>query len=86
MKRTQLYIDDHLFEALSHLGKEKKTSVSDLVRKALEKVYGNKKSKSSFQKALKSSAGICKNKEFKNTDAYIRSVRKDSRSQRLGLK
>ncbi len=86
MKRTQLYIDEGLFEMLATLSRKQKTTISDLVRKAIEKVYGKSKKKNDFQKALKASFGIWKNrKDLPPTDEYIRQLRKDTRSERLGL-
>lgn len=86
MKRTQLYIDEGLFQTLTTLSRQKKTTVSDLVRKALEKVYGKSKKKDDFQKALKASFGIWKNrKDLPPTDEYIREVRRDTRAQRFGF-
>lgn len=86
MKRTQLYIDEGLFEMLANLSRKQKTTISDLVRKAIEKVYGKSKKKDDFQKALKASFGIWKNrKDLPPTDEYIRHLRKDTRAERLGF-
>ena len=80
MKRTQLYIDEGLFQKLIVLSREKKTTVSDLVRKALEKIYGRRKKSEDFLKALTTSAGIWKDREdLPATDEYIRSLRKSTR-------
>jgi Arc/MetJ-type ribon-helix-helix transcriptional regulator len=87
MKRTQLYIDETLFHRLSLLSREKKTTISDLVRKALEQVYGKKQSPEARLKALQAIRGIWKSrKNLESTQTYVRSLRRDSRSKRLGLK
>lgn len=87
MKRTQLYIDEGLFHRLSALSRERRTTVSDLVRRAIEEVYGRKKNdKDQFLKALKASAGIWKNRsDLPSTEEYVRSMRKSSRWKRFGL-
>ncbi len=86
MKRTQLYIDDAIFHNLALLSREKKTTISDLVRKAIEKVYGRRKSNKAFLEALKASAGLWKDrKDLPPTEEYIRSLRKDTRMKRFGL-
>lgn len=86
MHRTQLYFEESLFSRLISMSREKGTTVSDLVRKAVEKVYGKSKKKDGFQKALMASAGLWKNrKDLPPTDEYVRSLRKDTRMKRFGL-
>lgn len=87
MKRTQLYIDEELFQWLLHISREKKTTVSDLVRNALNRVYGQKRKKTDKLKALNEAFGIWKNrKDISSTEEYIRTLRKNTRFQRFGLK
>lgn len=86
MKRTQLYIDDSQFQLLSHISRERKTTISDLVRKALKKVYGQDKGVKEKLKALDAAFGIWKNRtDLPPTDEYIRALRKDTRMKRFGL-
>lgn len=86
MKRTQLYIDDSQFQLLSHISREKKTTVSDLVRRAVEKVYGRRRGKRDFVKALEASFGIWRERaDLPSTDEYVRRLRKDTRAERFGL-
>ena len=86
VKRTQLYIDEGIFEMLATLSRKQKTTISDLVRKAVEKVYGRKKNERDKIKALKAAFGIWKNrKDLPPTDEYIRQLRKDTRAERLGF-
>ena len=85
MKRTQLYIDESLFRLMTLISLEQKTTVSDLVRKAIEKVYGRVRRRSRL-KALQAAFGIWKHRtDLPDTDTYIRSLRKDTRSKRLGI-
>lgn len=86
MKRTQLYIDEEMFGRLALISREKKTTISDLVRKAIAKVYGGRRSKNDFLKALQASFGIWKNRtDLPPTDEYIRMLRKGTRMKRFGL-
>ncbi len=86
MKRTQLYLDEGIFRTLSDLSREKKTTISDLVRKAIQKVYGKSQSPNQRLRALQSACGIWKNrKDLPPTDEYVRSLRIDTRKKRLGL-
>lgn len=86
MKRTQLYIDDSLFHLLNLISEDEKTSVSDLVRRAIKKVYGKNFSSKARLEALRKIRGLWKSRDdLGSTEAYVRSLRKDSRSKRLGL-
>jgi hypothetical protein len=86
MHRTQLYFEETLFSRLVSLSKEKGTTVSDLVRKAVEKMYGKAKKKDGFEEALKATAGLWKDrKDLPSTEEYIRSLREDTRMKRFGL-
>lgn len=86
MKRTQLYIDELIFHQLEALSRQYKTTISDLVRKAIEKVYGRKRSSQERLKALQAACGVWKNrKDLPPTDDYVRSLRRDTRAKRLGL-
>lgn len=86
MHRTQLYMDEGLFQRLATMSREKKTTISDLVRKAVEKVYGGQQSTLERLKALRAARGIWKNrKDLPPTEEYIRSLRSGSRLKRLGL-
>lgn len=39
MKRTQLYIEEDIFQTLQEISHEQMVSISELVRKAIRKVY-----------------------------------------------
>ena len=86
MKRTQLYIDDQIFYRLFLISKQKGVTISDLVRKAIHKVYGKQKLPVRSIDALKASSGLWANrKDMGPTEQYIRSLRTGSRARRLGL-
>lgn len=79
-------MDEGLLHQLSVLSRERKTTISDLVRKAVEKVYGRRRSPQERLQALQAARGMWKDrKDLPPTEEYIRSLRKDTRAKRLGL-
>lgn len=83
MKRTQLYLDEKMWRDISVLSKQKKKSISELVRIAIHKTYGLKRDKDSTA-VLSKAFGIWKNrKDLKDTEAYIRNIRKGRRIDQL---
>lgn len=86
MKRTQLYFDEGILRWLSALSREKKTTISDLVRKAVEKVYGRRRTSQERLKAFQAARGIWKDRtDLPPTQEYVRQLRKGTRMKRLGL-
>jgi predicted DNA-binding ribbon-helix-helix protein len=85
MRRTQLYLDDHLWSALHTQAKSRKTSVSELVREAMRDRY---LAKSDVQaKAMQEFVGIRRNRsEPADAVKYIRSLRRGDRLERLNGK
>ncbi len=83
MRRTQLYLDDDLWNALHARARSEKTTISDLVRQAARERYlGNLEER---RKAMLAFVGIRKNrKDLPNsTEEYVRSLRRDTRLERL---
>lgn len=86
MKRTQLYIDETVFKTLEDISHEQMVSISELVRKAIRKVYINEKP-ADADIILKKAAGIWKDrKDIPSTEEYIREMRRDTRGERFGIK
>lgn len=78
MKRTQLYIDESLFSTLSLISRKRKTTISDLVRRALEHVYGAGGGDS--DQALEASFGLWRGRaDLPSTQDYVRDLRKGTR-------
>jgi hypothetical protein len=82
MKRTQLYLDDDLWEALHVRARTERTTISDLVRQAARERYlgdlGERR------KAMLAIVGIGKdNPEFSDSAKYVRRMRRDRRMERL---
>lgn len=81
MRRTQLYLDDDLWNALHFHAHLNGQTVSELVRKAArEKYMGNPEER---RAAMEGIVGLWKDrKESDTADAVIRRVRKGARLKR----
>ncbi|MGA3239367.1 MAG: CopG family transcriptional regulator [Bryobacteraceae bacterium] len=82
MRRTQLYLDDHLWNALHAHARNRKTSVSELVREAVRDRYFGKRDEQ--RKAMLEFVGIGHDRS-QPLDAveYVRSLRRGTRLDRL---
>ncbi len=81
MKRTQLYIDNDLWEVLRLRSEEARTSVSDLVRQAVREKYAA--SPLHRREAMKAFVGIWKDRsDLRSSEAYVRRLRQGSRPKR----
>jgi hypothetical protein len=84
MRRTQLYLDEELWQALHTRAVLEKTSISDLVRTAAREHYLVDSEKR--REALMGIVGIWKDRtDLPDTETYVRSLRKGSRLKRLGI-
>jgi metal-responsive CopG/Arc/MetJ family transcriptional regulator len=82
MRRTQLYLDDDLWNALHVRARREKTTVSELVRHAARERYLS--GSEERERAMKAVVGIWKDRpEFENSTEYIRKLRRDNRLERL---
>jgi hypothetical protein len=83
MKRTQLYLDDDLWKALHARARTEGTSISHLVRQAARECYlGNLEER---REAMEAIVGIWKDRTDlpDSTEEYVRSLRRDTRIERL---
>jgi hypothetical protein len=82
MRRTQLYLDDQLWNVLHARARAGKTTISELVRRAVrERYFGNQDERRNAMQAI---VGIRKT----GTDApvavdYVRTLRRSTRLERL---
>jgi hypothetical protein len=85
MKRTQLYLDEDLWNALHARALLAGTSISDLVRTAARERYmGNMEER---RAAMMSIVGLWKDRDdLPDTETYVRNLRNDNRLERLGIK
>jgi hypothetical protein len=85
VKRTQLYLDDDLWDMLHIRARNEGSSVSELVRKAVRERYlGNLDERA---KAMQAFIGIRKDRtDIGDSTEYIRNLRRDNRLERLWKK
>jgi predicted transcriptional regulator len=84
VRRTQLYLDDDLWNALHTLARSQRTTISDLVRQAVRDRYlGNLAER---RKAMEALVGIWKDRTDlpDSTEEYVRGLRRDDRLERPG--
>jgi hypothetical protein len=83
MRRTQLYLDDDLWNVLHSRARSQGTTISDLVRQAVRERYlGNLDER---RKAMEAIVGMWKDRTDlpDSTEEYVRSLRRDTRMERL---
>jgi metal-responsive CopG/Arc/MetJ family transcriptional regulator len=82
VKRTQLYLDDDLWNALHVRARQSRTTVSELVRQAARERYLG--SADARAKAMQAVVGIWEDrKDIVSAEAYVRGLRRGSRLKRL---
>ena len=82
MRRTQLFLDDQLWEALHIRAAREKTTISDLVRQAISERYlGHREQRMT---AMRQFVGIRKSRTTKSDGIEeVRRLRRGSRLDRL---
>lgn len=81
MVRTQLYLDKELHARLKELARKQGRTVSDLVRDALARVYAPVGVDQRLSTLL-AIEGIWRDRDdIEDTDAYVRRLRRDTRSR-----
>jgi Arc/MetJ family transcription regulator len=82
MRRTQVYFEEDLWTLLRSLAREQKTSVSDLVRRAVRERYVRNREEG--KKAMLPIVGIwADRKDIRDTDTYVRNIRRGKRIETL---
>ena len=82
MKRTQLYLNEDIWKALHIRARQRKTSISELVRQAVREKYG--RSAADRREAMQALVGIWKNREdLADSEQYMRRLRKGKRLRRI---
>jgi hypothetical protein len=85
VRRTQLYLEDDLWQALRDKAVRDRTTISELVRVAARDRYlGNREQR---REAMMGIVGLWKERtDLEDTDTMIRRLRKSTRRERMGLK
>ena len=82
VRRTQLYLDEPLWEALHARARSRKTTVSELVREAARQCYLTRRDEQ--RKAMQEFVGSRKRAaDTSDSVRYIRSLRRGDRLDRL---
>lgn len=82
MRRTQLYLDDDLWNALHVLARSAGTSISELVREAVRDRYIGRLEQR--RKAMQAFAGIRRDRtDIGASEKYIRRLRRGGRLEKL---
>ena len=82
MKRTQLYLNEDIWKLLHIRARQRKTSISELVRQAVREKYG--RSAADRREAMQALVGIWKNREdLPDSQQYVRRLRKGKRLRRI---
>lgn len=82
MKRTQLYLNEDIWQALTIRSRQRKTSISELVRQAIREKYGN--SSADRRQAMQAIVGLWKDrKDLQDSEQYVRRLRKGKRLRRI---
>ena len=85
MQRTQLYMDLATLRKLKKLGAERKTTVSALVREAVEKTYFAPRPPVGWRRILEEASGTWKARDdVGDSTDFVRSLRTDTRQGRIG--
>ena len=82
MRRTQLYLDDDLWNALHARARSAGTTISELVREAIRERYLGKLDER--KTAMQAAVGLWKNRQdIGDSAAYVRKLRRGNRLRRI---
>ena len=85
MRRTQLYLDDDLWNALHARARSQRTTVSELVRQTIRERYIGKLD--DRRQAMQAFVGISKDRAgLEDSEQLVRSLRRGSRIAKLHRK
>jgi hypothetical protein len=81
MRRTQLYLDDHLWNALHARARQDGTTISELVRQAVRERYAS--NLEDRKRAMQAFMGIRKGPFAQSAVGEVRELRRDTRLERI---
>lgn len=81
MRRTQLYLDDQLWNALHTHARQEKTTISELVRRAIRERYVSNLEER--RRAMMAIVGIRKGPFTETVEQEVRRLRTDTRLERI---
>lgn len=74
MRRTQIYLDEEIYNYLKRESGLRKKTISELIREALKEKMANRRNK--IIKALNEVKGLWKDREL-NPPEFVRNIRED---------
>ena len=81
--RTQLYLDEEVLSRLKELSRVRKTTISALVREAIEQTYFRTRLPSDWSQILDEATGLWKDRtDLPDTEVFLRSLRDDSKRRK----
>lgn len=81
MRRTQLYLPEQLWKSLHLRSRQRRTSISELVRQAIGEKYGE--SLAGRRQAMEALVGLWKDRtDLGDSRRYVRRLRKGTRLNR----
>jgi metal-responsive CopG/Arc/MetJ family transcriptional regulator len=84
VRRTQLYLDDNLWQLLHAVAEESGSTVSELVRQAVREKYIQAEAREQRARAFESVIGLWKDRtDLPDTESYVRELRRGSRLERF---
>ena len=84
MRRTQLFIEDQTLRKLKRLSAARKTTVSALVREAIDKAYFQRELPANWRQMLDEAFGLWKDRDdIPDAATYVRKLRKGTRLKRV---
>jgi Ribbon-helix-helix protein, copG family len=82
MRRTQLYLNEDIWKALHIRSRQRKTTVSELVREAVREKYG--RTAGDRRRAMQALVGMWKDREdLRDSEQYVRRLRRGKRLRRI---
>jgi len=82
VRRTQLYVDDDVWQALQIRARQSGSTMSELVRKAIRETYMNPAA--DRKAAMLAVVGLWKDRgDIGDSTEYVRALRRESRLDRL---
>jgi macrodomain Ter protein organizer (MatP/YcbG family) len=82
MRRTQLYLNEEVWKKLHIHARQRKTTISELVREAVGEKYG--KPSANRKQAMLAIVGLWKDRDdLPKTEQYVRELRKGKRLKRI---
>ena len=80
MRRTQIYLDERQVVELKAAARTSSTTVSEIIRDAIDEKLARADEPDDFERALAGAAGIwARRTDIESADDYVRRVRRDRR-------